>query len=366
MAEHYLQPPIRSLHKLNFNFLPGVVGALLHLARMKPSRTRGDGDDWVSSSGADVRFLLTTGFGSTNQLLVPGEGLLQTFSGDALSCYALGLSPRAVFVYNTYTMKNITIFTKPSKRAREVEQLLLAELEGLTNPPQKPIVIAIGGDGTMLMAIKEHELEDISFIGISAGHLGFLQTLKPEDIAILVDSLQRNSFTTILAPLLAVRYADSKEVLGYGFNDITIERSGPRAARFELHVDDNAGTFIGDGIIFSTPLGSTAYSLAAGGPIIDSRAQDVFVVSPSNPHVSPLYSSLQRPHVMQKGRIIKIESTTEDLQERPIQLSIDGTVTDKNIQQPVEVYVSDKRVSLLEIKEKDFHSRIDKKRLGNY
>ena len=263
-------------------------------------------------------------------------------------------------------MKNISIFTKPSTKARAVENQLEQALQGIEIEPQKPIVIAIGGDGTMLMAIKEHELEDMSFIGISAGHLGFLQTLKPEDIPILVDSLQKNAFTTISAPLLAVRYANTEKVLGYGFNDITIERSGPRAARFELHVDDNAGTFIGDGIIFSTPLGSTAYSLAAGGPIIDSRAQDVFVVSPSNPHVSPLYSSLQRPHVMQKGRIIKLESTSEDLQERPIQLSIDGTVIDKNLLQPIEVYVSDKCVNLLELKEKDFHSRIDKKRLGNF
>lgn len=263
-------------------------------------------------------------------------------------------------------MKNITIFTKPSPKAKSIAKQLEQAMQGLDKEPQKPIVIAIGGDGTMLLAIKEHELEHISFIGISAGHLGFLQTLEPEDIPMLVDSLKKNAFTTIAAPLLAVRYEDSKEVLGYGFNDITIERSGPRAARFELHVDDNAGTFIGDGIIFSTPLGSTAYSLAAGGPIIDSRAQDVFVVSPSNPHVSPLYSSLQRPHVMQRGRIIKIESTSEDLQERPIQLSIDGTVIDKNLLYPVEVYVSDKCVNLLELKEKDFHSRIDKKRLGNF
>ena len=263
-------------------------------------------------------------------------------------------------------MKNIIIFTKPTTKAKNVETDLKNELKNLKIEPKKPIVIAIGGDGTMLMAIKEHELKDVSYIGISAGHLGFLQTLKPEDISLLVDSLQKNSFTTISAPLLGVRYADSKEVLGYGFNDITIERSGPRAARFELHVDDNAGTFIGDGIIFSTPLGSTAYSLAAGGPIIDSKAQDVFVVSPSNPHISTLYSSLQRPHVLQKGRIIKIESTTQDLKERPIQLSVDGLVVNNNLREAVEVYVSDKSVNLLELKEKDFHSRIDKKRLGNY
>ena len=263
-------------------------------------------------------------------------------------------------------MNNIVLFTKPSERAKEVEASLQKELKSLTKAPDNTIVIAIGGDGTMLMAIKQYENQEVSFIGISAGHLGFLQTLKPEDIPILVDSLQKNAFTTISAPLLAVRHVGSKTPLGFGFNDITIERSGPRAARFALHVDSNAGTFIGDGIIFSTPLGSTAYSLAAGGPIIDSRAQDVFVVSPSNPHISSLYSSLQRPHVMQKGRIIKVESTSEDMLERPIQLSVDGVVIDSNLTKPVEVYVSDKSVKLLELNEEDFHSRIDKKRLGKY
>lgn len=263
-------------------------------------------------------------------------------------------------------MKNIIIFTKPSPRAQAIAAKLKADLKGIKNLSVKPIVIAIGGDGTMLMAINEYEDKDVMFVGVSAGHLGFLQTLNYEDTPLLIESLEKNQFSTISAPMLGVRHASGKQVLGYCFNDITIERSGPRAARFQLHVDDNEGTFIGDGIIFSTPLGSTAYSLAAGGPIIDSRAQDVFVVSPSNPHISALYSSLQRPHVMQKGRVIKVESYPEDRKERPIQLSIDGYIVSKKLTQAVEVFVSDKSVKLLELKEKDFHSRIDKKRLGKY
>ena len=84
-------------------------------------------------------------------------------------------------------MRNIILFTKPSPKAKAIEKSLATELQKFSVQPQKPIVIAIGGDGTMLLAIKKHELKEVSYIGISAGHLGFLQTLKPEDISLLVD-----------------------------------------------------------------------------------------------------------------------------------------------------------------------------------
>lgn len=263
-------------------------------------------------------------------------------------------------------MKNLTIFTKPSRRAKETESKLLDRLSGIKLNLKQHVVIVIGGDGTMLMAIKQYNDSQTAFIGISAGTLGFLQTLEKDELDLLVDALKKNSFTTIYAPLIGVREAVSKKSIGFGFNDITIERASPRAAKFNLFVDDNAGEFIGDGVIFSTPLGSTAYSLAAGGPIIDSRAQDLMVVSPSNPHISPLYSSLQRPHVLQKDRVIKIEVNKSELTERPVQLSVDGQIMTNAIDSPIEIFMSDNTVSLLELKEKDFHSRIDKKRLGKY
>ncbi len=264
-------------------------------------------------------------------------------------------------------MKNIIIFTKPSAREQAIEVNLLKQFEGVKLQPKKPIIITIGGDGTMLMAIKEYIDKDVSFIGISAGSLGFLQTISQTEVPLLVTALQNDTFSTIKAPLLAVSYSgEPKTVIGYAFNDITVGRQGPRAANFDLHVDDNAGTFIGDGVIFSTPLGSTAYSVAAGGPIIDSKAQDVFVVTPSNPHISQLYSSLQRPHVMQKNRVVRVSAKESILKDRPLQLDIDGMTAVEKIQQPIDIYLSDKTISLLELQEKDFHSRIDKKRLGKY
>jgi NAD+ kinase len=154
-------------------------------------------------------------------------------------------------------------------------------------------------------------------------------------------------------------------MLGYAFNDIIVERSGPHAARFDLDIDHTRGTFVGDGVIFATPLGSTAYSLAAGGPIIDSRAQDLCVVTPNNPHISPLYSSLQRPHVLTKHRRVTIKVRPDDAEERPLQLTIDGQVALAHMTSPVEIFVSRQSVKLLQLEDNGFHDLIDARRLGH-
>ena len=116
-----------------------------------------------------------------------------------------------------YIMKNITVFAKPTPRAKAIEKNLLHQLKANKVEPEHPIIITVGGDGTTLMAIKQYiDTPDISFVGISAGHLGFLQTLDEKDIPLLIETLIKNSFTTRIAPLVAVSYASHRdEVLGY-------------------------------------------------------------------------------------------------------------------------------------------------------
>lgn len=150
----------------------------------------------------------------------------------------------------------------------------------------------------------------------------------------------------------------------YGFNDISIERASARAAKFGLHVGDSAGQFIGDGVIFSTPLGSTAYSLAAGGPIIDAEAADVFLVTPNNPHVSALYSGLQRPHILNGKRVVRLSFKQSDLSERPLQLICDGHTVPISFSQDLEIYLSDRVVHLIDLSQKGWQSHIEAKRLG--
>jgi NAD+ kinase len=257
-------------------------------------------------------------------------------------------------------MTNITFATKPSAKAEAAETALQAELAKQGYAPSKIIVFAIGGDGTLLKAIRDYiETADL-FVGISAGTLGFLQAIETDSIPQLVTALISKQYSTISAPLLAAR--DTTGNIGYAFNDISVERFGPRAAKFSLQIGDSPGNFVGDGIIFATPLGSTAYSLATGGPIIDSEIEHAYVVTPNNPHVSSQYSSLQRPHVMHGDRVVSIMASNDTLAERPLQVIFDGF--SKPLNSGIEIYLSDKRVKLLELSKSGFHNRIEDKRLG--
>lgn len=261
-------------------------------------------------------------------------------------------------------MTNIQYVTKPTAKAQAAEAALRRLLTGRNLALPTPVVIAIGGDGTLLKAIMDFETEDVLFVGVAAGHLGFLQTISTGHLEALADSLERQTYSWITAPLLAAREVSRSRPLGHAFNDIIVERAGSHAARFDLKIDQARDTFVGDGVIFATPLGSTAYSLAAGGPIIDSRAQDLCVVTPNNPHISSLYSSLQRPHVLTRQRRVTITVAPEDAAERPLQLTVDGRVVLAAVTKPVEVYVSRRSVKLLQLEDGGFHSRIDERRLG--
>jgi NAD+ kinase len=268
---------------------------------------------------------------------------------------------------------SIIFVTKPTPKAKQAEADARQALKDLPHLPFE-LVVAVGGDGTMLHAIKQHMKQDVVFAGISAGSLGLLETVEINQIQLLADALKSGKYDLLEAPLLGACFCDPVghdakqdhhlESIGHAFNDISVERRSGSAARFHLKIDDSAGTFIGDGVIFATPLGSTAYSLAAGGPIIDSEAQDTFVATPNNPHLSAIHSSLQRPHVFSSNRMIRIEVSGTDVREHPAQLVIDGQVVLETINRSINIYISSKRVKLLQLEGNGLRNRIENKRLG--
>lgn len=261
-------------------------------------------------------------------------------------------------------MKRVFFVTKPTDKARAIEAELKEKLSSAELSLDIPLVVAIGGDGTMLQAIKDHLHSEVMFVGISAGWLGYLQTVNPDEMNRLVDSLVAKTFEVVEAPLLTARNADTQEILTYAFNDISLERAGARAAKFALQVGNSEGKFVGDGVLFVTPLGSTAYGMAAGGPIIDASAQDVFAVVPNNPHVSVLYSSLQRPHILSSKRSVTISFDDTDIDERPLKLISDGIEVDVDFSFAIEIMMSDRTIKLLELTQDGWYNHIDAKRLG--
>ncbi|MCL2013555.1 MAG: NAD(+)/NADH kinase [Oscillospiraceae bacterium] len=146
------------------------------------------------------------------------------------------------------------------------------------------IIIAIGGDGTIIHAAHHAMTADKPVIGINTGRLGFLAGLEPAQPAQsdCLKALVDGDYT--VTPRMMLNFTHNGKSLN-ALNDIVISRmSLPKILDITIHCDDRlVGNYRADGIIFSTPTGSTAYALSAGGPIIDPLL-DVLAMTPICPH----------------------------------------------------------------------------------
>ncbi len=144
------------------------------------------------------------------------------------------------------------------------------------------IVLAVGGDGTMLAAVGRSISWDVPVLGFNLGTLGFLAGAESGDLDQVVKSLVRGDFkvedrTTIAATIGGVTAT--------GVNDVVVEKiDSTRLVHLDVSVDGSPFlTYRADGLIVATPTGSTAYSFSAGGPLVDPRL-DAFVLTPVAAH----------------------------------------------------------------------------------
>ena len=147
------------------------------------------------------------------------------------------------------------------------------------------LAIVMGGDGTMLSVARSLMDDDIPLIGINRGRFGFLTDLRAEDMLVALDSILAGAHQKETRMLLqaTVYRAGAKIHQGVALNDVVV-KSGVRLIELEVEVD---GKFVhkqrGDGLILSTPTGTTAYALSAGGPILHPNL-DAIALVPISPH----------------------------------------------------------------------------------
>ena len=160
--------------------------------------------------------------------------------------------------------------------------------------PDTDFLLVFGGDGTILRAFNILSGQNTPILGIKFGRLGFLTELAAEtDISNLFERLSQGDFTLEKRSTVQIIYDN---VSYAALNDIVISRSD-NINVVKVAVSDGSDiiqSFYGDGIIFSTPTGSTAYSLSAGGPIIAPNL-DVIAITPICPHTTSRYSILVSP-----------------------------------------------------------------------
>ena len=177
----------------------------------------------------------------------------------------------------------------------------------ITDLPELEVALVLGGDGTILRAAEVTRMHQIPLLGVNLGHVGFLAEVEKVSLETVVDSVVHKKY--VIDPRMTLKYSvvrkGAEVAHGWALNEVTVEREQATMVEIFLEIDERPVSRWGcDGLICSTPTGSTAYAFSAGGPIVWPEV-DALVVLPISAHA--LFS---RPLVIstQSQIVVRIES----------------------------------------------------------
>jgi NAD+ kinase len=178
---------------------------------------------------------------------------------------------------------------EPFLRARGGVELvgIVTTDDGTCEIPEADLALVLGGDGAILRACRQLASGQIPLLGINLGRLGFLADLSPDELRDRMDAIERREFRVVhhLMFQCELHRSDGTVKRTLGLNETAV-MTGESLAMIdiELAIDDEpVTTYSADGLIISTPVGSTAHNLSAGGPIL-RQDLDAFVITPICPH----------------------------------------------------------------------------------
>ena len=189
-------------------------------------------------------------------------------------------------------------------------------------PRNTDLVIVAGGDGTLLSVARTAAPRGIPILGVNLGSLGFLSELQPEELFRNLERVVSGDYTIEERKTLRVRLFRGRRKLREhpALNDVVLAKSTlARMVNLEVSVDgESVAAYTSDGLIVSTATGSTAYSLSAGGPILDPRVR-AFIVTPICPH-----SMAYRPLVV--PGTVELRARLRAATDEEVFVTIDGQI----------------------------------------
>lgn len=221
------------------------------------------------------------------------------------------------------------------------------------------ILISIGGDGTVLRAVAHIGKVGIPVIGINTGRLGFLATLPKNQLLEAVEALHKGAYTLSKRKLITLMSSQEESYLGphnFALNEVTVSRMNTTSMiQIETKLNNELLTvYWADGLIISTPTGSTGYSLSCGGPVI-SPDTEAFVITPIAPH-----NLNARPLVIPDHTEIKIKVSGR---EEAFLASLDNRSASFPNETVLTLKKADFTIDLIELKGQSFIKTIREKLL---
>jgi len=220
-------------------------------------------------------------------------------------------------------------------------------------------LISIGGDGTILRAATFVRDSNLPIIGINAGRLGFLATVQEENIENLLNRVLVNDFTISKRTLVSL-YSHPEnpdlEDINFALNEITVSRKDTTSMiTIETYINNEyLNSYWADGLIISTPTGSTGYSLSCGGPVI-MPTSNCFVITPIAPH-----NLTARPLIIPDDSELTLKIKGR---EEQYLVSLDSRITSVSNETTLTVKKTNYFISIVEFPEEGFLRTIRKKLL---
>ncbi|MDC1492978.1 NAD kinase [Flavobacteriaceae bacterium] len=212
------------------------------------------------------------------------------------------------------------------------------------------LLISIGGDGTILKAITFVKNLSIPIVGINSGRLGFLAKIQIDNIENAIEEIILGNYTISERSLIEVSTSEENQQLSrlnFALNEISVSRKNTTSMiSIETKLDDKyLNSYWADGLIISTPTGSTGYSLSCGGPIIMPEAENL-VITPIAPH-----NLNARPLIIADNTEIKLKINGR---ENEFLISLDSRITTLSNSTIVVIKKSQFKIKMIELENESF------------
>jgi NAD+ kinase len=206
--------------------------------------------------------------------------------------------------------------------------------------PQTDVLVVLGGDGTFLRAVQAVIAVDVPILGINLGRIGFLSKAETDELEAVLEMLQAGAYE--LRPRMglagAILPAGRPAVRTFtALNDIVIARGSlARVVRLDASIDEShLATFVADGLVVSSPTGSTGYSFSAGGPILDPHSRNL-VVTPIAGYLSAIRSIVVSPHQVVRCKILDAHEALVSIDGREDhRIEVGDVVEVRALEQPI-------------------------------
>lgn len=217
------------------------------------------------------------------------------------------------------------------------------------------MAVAFGGDGTILRTARAAAEHKLPIIAVNMGNIGFMAELEPDNIECLKQVIDRK-FRVVSRMMLDVELVRSGETVysDFALNDIVI-KGMTKIIGLEIFGDEYAiSAFSGDGVVIATPTGSTAYSMAAGGPIVEPDANNI-IITPICPHALAAKSFVLAPE-----RVVRVRVGGK--KDNPSGMTVDGGETTALISgDEIVIKMSPRQTRFIQISNKSFYRKVYEK-----